>query len=109
VSAADYTEQARELLRSLHCWRLLYHDARPIDDPDVGQIAAILSAVAIRAFGKVVWSDTEEVAYQAGVRTRGRSCKRRSVALEAAIDLARYARRVAASGGSQENAGTTRR
>jgi hypothetical protein len=66
VSAADYTEQARELLRSLHCWRLLYHDARPIDDPDVGQIAAVLSAVAIRAFGKGVWSDTEEVAYQAG-------------------------------------------
>lgn len=66
-AAADYTEQARELLRSLHCWRLLYHNARPIDDPDVGQIAAVLSVVAIRAFGKVVWSDTEEVAYQAGV------------------------------------------
>jgi hypothetical protein len=68
----DYTERARELLKHFsHDWDM---------EAGIKKVAAALSAVAserdaaaIRAFGGRVWSDTEEVAYQAGVSdTRAR-------------------------------------
>jgi hypothetical protein len=72
AAVVDYTERARELLKHFsHDWDM---------EAGIKKVAAALSAVAserdaaaIRAFGGRVWSDTEEVAYQAGVSdTRAR-------------------------------------
>jgi hypothetical protein len=80
AAVVDYTEQAREVIEescgevvdlisgseTMVHWR--------VRDRLVANIAVALSAVAserdaaaIRAFGKRVWSDSEEIAYQAGV------------------------------------------
>jgi hypothetical protein len=75
----DHTERAREIVRKSTFVYGSSIDGEPnhswIDATTAQkEIAAALSAVAserdaaaIRAWGKRVWSDTEEVAYQAGV------------------------------------------
>jgi hypothetical protein len=68
-SPVDYTERALEILRVADC----DSNSEPLKEVLEGIVSilrAIVSerdAAAIRAFGKRVWSDGEEVAYQAGV------------------------------------------
>jgi hypothetical protein len=78
-AVVDYSERAREIVRKSTFVYGSSIDGEPnhswIDATTAQkEIAAALSAVAserdaaaIRAWGKRVWSDTEEVAYQAGV------------------------------------------
>jgi hypothetical protein len=75
VAAADYTERALTVARDaiegvpshLLPYRINSEEIAQAIAPDIADALSERDAAAIRAFGQRVWSDGEEIAYQAGV------------------------------------------
>jgi hypothetical protein len=76
AAVVDYTERALTVARDaiegipshLLPYRINSEEIAQAIAPDIADALSERDAAAIRAFARRVWSDTEEVAYQAGVR-----------------------------------------